>query len=101
VAQYADRTISFTLGSAYVNYYYPHNIYRLNAGDTFTVHVKGAACGGTVHFSGAPIPGIGKKQARPSARSGRKALGILSCPEESSPSVCCRSNEGTSVESRI
>jgi hypothetical protein len=55
VTTYVDTAISYTLGSAYIDYYYPENIYRLNVGDSFTVHVKGVTCSGTVDFSGHPV----------------------------------------------
>jgi hypothetical protein len=55
VTTYTDTAISYTLGSAYVGYYYPANVYKLNVGDSFTVHVKGVTCSGTVDFSGQPI----------------------------------------------
>ena len=38
----------FDIGSSYTSYYYPNNIYRLNAGDHFTLTVEGATCSGTI-----------------------------------------------------
>jgi len=45
-----DTKFFVDLGSAYSQYYYPNNIYRLQQGDHFTLTVEGATCDGTVMY---------------------------------------------------
>jgi PKD repeat protein/lysophospholipase L1-like esterase len=54
VSGYSDARISYTLGSTYSNSYYPGNVYRVNQGDHFTVHVGGLSCAGTIVFNRMP-----------------------------------------------
>jgi hypothetical protein len=55
VAHYTSTSIVYSLGSAYQQYYYPNDVFRLRSGDRFVVHVKGATCIGSVNFGGRSI----------------------------------------------
>lgn len=56
IGKYTDSQISYSLGSDYAQSYYPGNIFKLQQGDSFAVHVNGADCSGVVDFSGRPVP---------------------------------------------
>lgn len=55
VSHYSGSSIVYSLGSDYQQYYYPNGVFRLEAGDRFIVHVKGATCIGSVNFKGRSI----------------------------------------------
>lgn len=55
VSSYADSQIVYTLGSDYASYYYPSDVFRLQQGDQFTMHVNGATCSGMVDYSGSTV----------------------------------------------
>jgi hypothetical protein len=56
VSSYTTSSIVYGLGSDYALYYYPNDVFRLEAGDRFVIYVKGAMCIGAVNFSGRSIP---------------------------------------------
>jgi hypothetical protein len=48
---YSTGTVSYTLGSTYSSYYYPHGLDELKAGNSFAVVVAGATCSGTISYT--------------------------------------------------
>jgi hypothetical protein len=55
VNTYSDTEIQLGLGSSYAQYYYPHNIFRLESADHFAIYVAGATCSGVITYGGAPV----------------------------------------------
>jgi hypothetical protein len=51
VGSYGAGAVSYTLGSTYSSYYYPHGLDDLKAGNTFAVVVAGATCSGTISYT--------------------------------------------------
>jgi hypothetical protein len=56
VTSYSDTQVTYALGSAYSQLYFPMSIYELNQGDQFTAYVNGLTCSGSVGYGGSPIP---------------------------------------------
>jgi hypothetical protein len=101
VASFTDSQISFTLGDDYSSVYQPRGIYVMGTGDSFTLHVNGLTCSGTVDFSGNPMPCVPIAASRIATvfiaswtwngpRSDLTSLRVRNLPRDGAVAVRCR-----------
>jgi hypothetical protein len=93
ISQYSDTAIQFSLGSDYSQSYYPNGIFRMQAGDSFTISVKGATCSGSVTYSAAPISCSSENggATKPPPRKHRPHRALRrpqNCPRHVSSPIC-------------
>jgi hypothetical protein len=66
ILTYSDAQITFQFGSSYAQGYYPHNIYRLSGGDSFSMRVHGGGSPASSTFLRAPPSRQSQNQLLPS-----------------------------------